>query len=84
MDSEEARRSFAQATLRCLSLEIDRDVEILRAQKFREIILTLAGDNAEDAPPVGTLAPSGISRSSLQPVCPFSFINFFDPFIRLI
>jgi hypothetical protein len=35
MDPEDARRSFAC----CLSLvEIDRNVEILRAQRFREII----------------------------------------------
>ncbi|KAI0253229.1 hypothetical protein BJV78DRAFT_221534 [Lactifluus subvellereus] len=69
MDAEEARRSFAQATLRCLSLEIDRDVETLRAQKFREIILALAGEGADTVPSDGTLAPSGISVcSTLQPL----------------
>jgi hypothetical protein len=69
MDAEEARRSFAQAALRCLSLEIDRDVEILRAQKFREIISVLTGEDVDAVPPGGTLAPSGVSvRPTLQPV----------------
>lgn len=69
MDAEETRRSFAQAALRCLSLEIDRDVETLRAQKFREIISVLTGEDADALPPGGTLAPSGVSlRSTLQPV----------------
>jgi hypothetical protein len=71
MDTEEANRLFAQATLRTLSLEIDRDVEVLRAQRFREIISILAGDDAEVAPPVGALASTGNLRTALQSVCLF-------------
>ena len=42
MDAEETNRLLAQATLRALSLEINRDVEVLRAQKLRDIISALA------------------------------------------
>jgi hypothetical protein len=74
MDTEETNRLLAQATLRALTLEIDRDVEVLRAQKFRAIISALAADNSGVAPPVGTLAPASNLHNALQPVCLFFVI----------
>jgi hypothetical protein len=53
--------------MRCISSEIERDVELLRLQKVREVSWALAGDNAEAALPVGVLAPS---HPSLLPVRP--------------
>jgi hypothetical protein len=79
MDAEETNRLFTQATLRALTLEIDRDVEVLRAQKYRAIISALAGDNSGVAPPVGALAPAGN-----LPVCLLVVIvKICDPLIRL-
>jgi hypothetical protein len=71
METEEARRSFVESVMRCISREIERDVELLRLQEVREVSWALAGDNAEAALPVGVLTPSSISRPSLLPVCPF-------------
>lgn len=41
---EEIRRSLAQARMRCLLLEADKEAEILRASRFRSILSELVGE----------------------------------------
>jgi hypothetical protein len=52
MDAEnsENARLLTQTRLRCLLLEVDRDAEILRADKYRKIIDSLTGEDGATQP----------------------------------
>jgi hypothetical protein len=52
MDAEDAYRQLRQTRLRCLRLEADKDVEILRAGKYRKILVA-GEDGATQAQAAG-------------------------------
>jgi hypothetical protein len=50
MDAEDLQQRLTQTRLRCLLLEVDRDAEILRADKYRKIIDSLTGEDGAAQP----------------------------------
>jgi hypothetical protein len=49
MDAEEARQLLAEVRLRCLILEAEKEVEGMRAAKYRNILGALAGEDVSGA-----------------------------------
>ena len=50
MDAEELHRLLSQVKVRCQLLEVDKEVERLRAAEYRKILLgTLAGEDSSGA-----------------------------------
>jgi hypothetical protein len=70
MDAEELRQLLSQVQMRCLILEADKEAEILRAAKYRNILGTFAGEDRPgatqpEAPRILHAARSTFARSTL-------------------
>jgi hypothetical protein len=50
MDGEDTRQLLAQARLRCLQLEADRDAESLRVDRYRKILDNLTCEDGVTQP----------------------------------
>ena len=69
MDAEDAHRLLMETRLRCRLLEADKDVETLRADKYRKIILdSLTGEDRATQPQAAQADISHLPRCAL--VCP--------------
>jgi hypothetical protein len=66
MDAEDVQRRIKQTRLRCLLLEADKDVEILRAEKYRKILGSLAGEDDATQPQAAGI----LHMPRLALVCP--------------
>ncbi len=66
MDAEDPHRQLTQTRLRYLLLEADKDVEVLRAGKYRKILGSLVGEDSATQPQA-----AGIFRMLMRGlVCP--------------
>jgi len=61
--ASEETRQLTQTQMRCLILEADRDAEALRAEKYRKILESLAGEDGPTQPhvPRGALVSPCVS-----------------------
>ncbi|KAH9980782.1 hypothetical protein BJV74DRAFT_84370 [Russula compacta] len=69
MDAEE-HRMLVSARLRCRILEVDRDVETLRAQKYQEILLELSSEDIAAPHPQAASIPPAPEGASVRPASP--------------
>jgi len=67
MDAEEAYRLLKKVQIHCQALEVDKEVETLRAAKYRTILDTLAGEDGSGATQSEASRVLHATRSALAP-----------------
>jgi hypothetical protein len=66
MDAEEAHQLLAEVRVRCLILEAEKEVEAMRAAKYRNILGTFAGEDGSGATQLEASRVLHAARSALE------------------